>query len=221
MEGSPELLNIDSSGFSEQMAWLFFFVLGFLFVILAQLWYHGFPIWDDYHAIVEFLVNVVSASGPLEHIVALTRWHNEHPVVVPNLLFALANGLPGPVSFRLILLLGHLFLGVVAFILARRGTEKGMTYWPVVVAVVLFSLNHYRLVNWPMGAVTNYLVIALGIGVTQLAVSDQRRDRVFSILLGVGALLTTGGGAFFLRSRWRQERSRFDRNYQGPGSCLR
>jgi hypothetical protein len=198
VEDSAKPLTSDASWFPVRQAWLFFFVLGLGFVLVGQMWSRGFPIWDDYHAILAFLVDLVSASAPADRLSVLVRLHNEHLILMPRLLFAIAHVLPGPVSFRLILLIGHAFLGVVAFLLARRGTSQGMTLWPVVVAVVAFSLIHFRLLYWPMAAVSNFLVIAFGVGAAQLAVSDQRRDQVLSLLLGAGALLTTGGGVFFV-----------------------
>lgn len=130
-----------------------------------------------------------AARSPAEAWTALSTQHDEHRPILLRLVFWGAATLPGETSYRLIALIGSLFLLLAFWIFARearRSAAPGAIL--VVLAALTFNFGAAESSLWAAAAVANFG--ALGLAMAMLALIAA--GGVWAALAIIPALLTVG-----------------------------
>ncbi len=157
------------------------------------------PIWDDYAAILDFLLRYQDADGALSRLRMLFAQHNEHRIAFGNLSTVVMYEISGQVDFRTMIFFGNAaLLGLVTVfcLLFREDGRKALYFIPVV--LFLFHLQFYDAAMWAMASVSNFYVLFFSFGSILLLRKDGRFFFALAFFLAALASVTQGSGIFAL-----------------------
>jgi len=152
-----------------------------------------------------------AAKSPAAAWTVLSAQHEEHRPFVVRLVFWAASGLPGPTSYRLIALVGGLFLVAVFWLLAREARRIAAPgTMLVVLAALLFNFGAAEASLWAAAAVANFGVLAMAVAMLAMlgAGGAWAALAIVPALLAVGlqgnglAALPVGIGVLMFNRRW-------------------
>ena len=136
-------------------------------VFYAMLWHAARPVpmFDDYHAILLFLLRMRALPGPGARLLYLVAaQHDEYKLVVEHAVVAVDWALTGQVHFGFLNLLGNLLVLPTAWLLwsnMQIGDESKarrlLRFAPV--CYLLFQLNYVENLNWAMCSLQTMPVI--------------------------------------------------------------
>jgi hypothetical protein len=118
--------------------------------------------WDEIETVLDFLLKVQAAPTGSDVLAQLFSFGNEHRTVTSRLLFAVSYWLTGTVNFTVIGVIGNLFLfGVCGVLIATAGTAVRRLQLAVVLAGLLFQLQHFENFFWAGSSIDHFQVVAL------------------------------------------------------------
>ena len=155
------------------------------------------PYWDDYSAILDFLIRYQDADGALQRVLLLFAQNNEHRIAFGNLATVAMYKLTGMVDFRAMVFFGNaalLGLVLVFYRMFRPAEWKPLYFMPVV--LFLFQPQFCDNMLWAMASVSNFYVLPFSFASLLLL---QRGGRLFfaaAFLLAALSSVTQGSGIF-------------------------
>jgi hypothetical protein len=169
--------------------------------------------WDEFDTVLDLLLKLDAGLDPggfLERIFAI---NNEHRMITSRLLFAGLWWLTGTVDFRIIGAIGDLFLvGLCGVLLISAGTTERRVRLAVILAVLMFQLEHFENLLWSGASIDHFQVVALGVGAIVLLARGTRAAFAMACVLAILSTFTLAHGlvvwpvgAFMLwqERRWR------------------
>lgn len=172
--------------------------------------------WDEFDTALALALKLDEGTTFTGFLTELSRVSNEHRMVTSRLLFAFLYWTTGSINFALLDLIGNGMLVAAVGVLAcaaggaargARGLRLG-----VVLAWVLFQLEHHENFLWSGASIDHFQVILLAAGALALAAGGTRAALLGGALLATLATFTLAHGlavwpvgalALAHRRRWR------------------
>ncbi|MBW7957512.1 MAG: hypothetical protein H3C68_06415 [Deltaproteobacteria bacterium] len=157
------------------------------------------PYWDDYSAILDFLIRYQDADGALQRLGLLFAQHNEHRIAFGNLATVVMYKLTGMADFRAMIFFGNaalLGLVLVFYRMFHADGRKPLYFIPVV--FFLFQFQFGNTIFWAMASVSNFYVLLFTFAALLLLERGGRPFFTAAFLLAALASVTQGSGIFAL-----------------------
>lgn len=187
--------------------WVRAIVPGFLvatpaifFCVVAVRTSLNIPQLDDYHALLEFMNNLLKLPGLSSKLMYLVHaQHNDHKLVFEHAVVWLQYELFGQVNIRILCLTGDAFfllLGLLLwkmFLPKRRDLASRLTLF-IPVSWLLFQLEYHETLNWAESGLSNPTVIVFSFAAIYLLLQPSRRAFCGALLCYLAAVgsLTSG-----------------------------
>src|SRR4051812_12201945 len=145
--------------------------------------------WDEFDTALDLILRINAGADWHELLHRFFAVSNEHRTVTSRLMFAASYWFTGTVNFHVIGAIGNLFLvGACATLLvAVQGWERRLRLG-VVLAFMMFQLEHFENFLWSGASIDHFQVVMLGVGAMAAL---ARRTRGGFFLAGVLAILAT------------------------------
>ena len=168
--------------------------------------------WDEFDTALDLILRINGGADWHELMQRFFAVNNEHRTVTSRLMFAASYWLTGTVNFHVIGAIGNLFLvGACATLIAAvRGCERRVRLG-VVLAFILFQLEHFENFLWSGASIDHFQVVMLAVGAIAALARGSRRALLLAILLGLLATFTlahgslvwvVGAGLLWHQRRW-------------------
>lgn len=145
--------------------------------------------WDEFDTALDLMLALdtgVDADGFFARIFAV---NNEHRMITSRLLFAWSWWTTGTIDFRLIGLIGNLFLVLMCLLLvAAAGSVERQVRLGVALAALMFQLEHYENFLWSGSSIDHFQVVLLAVGAI---IALARTTRLSFGVAGVLSVLAT------------------------------
>lgn len=145
--------------------------------------------WDEFDTALNFMLQLDQGIGVRDFFGRLFAISNEHRMVTSRLMFASSYWLTGTVDFSVISWIGNLSLFALCGLLVwTAGTAGRRVRMALVLAMLMFQLEHYENFLWSGSSIDHFQVVLLaGLAVVGVAHGTQR-----GLLLGaLAAALAT------------------------------
>lgn len=151
--------------------------------------------WDELDTSLAFLLRLNSSASWHEALDQLFAVNNEHRMFTSRLLFAVSYLITGTVNFVAIGIIGNLFLcALCAILVATAGSTERKVRMGVLLAFLLFQLEHYENFLWSGSSIDHFQVVLLA-GAALVALSRSTRPALLAgCLLGLLANFTLAHG---------------------------
>jgi hypothetical protein len=162
------------------------------------------PFLDDYGAILGFVDTwrqIHGIGGKLMYI--LTAQHNEYKIMFSHAVFVVQYLLFGHVNFVVLSLFGNLFiLGIFAILYKMWTQDAKLASQPLLlfapVAWILFQLQYYSLVSWPMTTIQNAAIIFFVLLSIYLLSKGDSRSYIGALAALIMSIASSGNGVFLV-----------------------
>jgi len=182
------------------MEW--FYVLICLIPIVAffgMVWRYALniPFWDDYDAVLLFLVKYFDAPTIIQKLYLIFSQHNEHRIVFNKLITLSQLYLNGVVDFRQLIFIGNIgLIGILGVLYYVLGTQKNKFLFLIPVSFLLFQPQYWENIHWAMASLQNFYVIFFAFLSILLISKGGRIFFLLGIIFAVLATFTQGNGMF-------------------------
>ncbi len=140
--------------------------------------------WDEIDTVIDLLLKLDAGIGQRDFWESMLAINNEHRMLTSRLMFVTSWWLVGTVDFRVIGAIGNLFFVVLCGLLVwSAGSTNRRVRMGVLLAFVLFQLEHFENFLWSGASIDHFQVVALAVGAIVAAARGTRWG------LGVGAAL--------------------------------
>ncbi|MFK7899118.1 MAG: hypothetical protein AB8B61_00025 [Cyclobacteriaceae bacterium] len=117
-------------------------IIFYLFVIIKHS--VNAPIWDEYYTVLEYFNNYLSSESNLEKIkIFFTNQHNGHRLYLNNILLTVYYYLFGTINFKVLTIIGNLFLVALLFIFKKSFIPKKSNYLLFPISCLLINFQYY------------------------------------------------------------------------------
>lgn len=189
-------------------------VLSFYGLLFARL--RNVPIFDDYHALLEFACTYVSTPGAFAKLALIaSAQHGLYKLVFEHALVGLELSSTGHIHFALLAALGNLaVLGTGLFLwlgFLPRKTPSARIALFVPVACLLFQLNYTETLDWAMCSLQG--VACVFFAVASFSCVTRKTPRMFALAClfqflaalssANGLLVVLPGVLYVFKNRWR------------------
>ena len=171
-----------------------------IFYVLLGREMQAVPMYDDYHAILAFVLDLQTHHGFWNRLleIAATQ-HDEYKLVVEHLITAGDYAATGHVHFGLLIALGNaMVLGIAGLLWANCfETEPGFRWRLVLFAPVLwllFQLNYVENLDWAMCGLQTMPVLLFSLAALHFAIRSGRMAAVAASVSLLLACLSSANG---------------------------
>lgn len=151
--------------------------------------------WDEFDTALDLLLALdtgVDLQGFFERIFAI---NNEHRMITSRLLFALSWWTTGTVDFEFIGAVGNAFVVLLCVtLIASAGTPVRRIRLAVILAALMFQLEHYENFLWSGSSIDHFQVVALAVGAIVGLARATKTGFAVAALLAVLATFTLAQG---------------------------
>ncbi|WP_414661087.1 hypothetical protein [Horticoccus sp. 23ND18S-11] len=179
-------------------------LLGWMLLAAVPVLYVGMTIvsasrnivfWDEFDTALALILRINAGADWNELLHRFFVVNNEHRMVTSRLIFAASYWLTGTINFHIIGAIGNLFLvGACTWLLiAVQGTERRVRLG-VVLAFVMFQLEHFENFLWSGASIDHFQVVMLGVGAIAALAAGTTRSVWGAGVLGVLATFTLAQG---------------------------
>ena len=151
--------------------------------------------WDEFDTALDLLLALdtgVDLRGFFERIFAV---NNEHRMITSRLLFALSWWTTGTVDFEFIGAVGNSFLVLLCVtLIASAGTTVRRVRLAVILAALMFQLEHYESFLWSGSSIDHFQVVALAVGAIVGLSRGSKTGFALAAILAVLATFTLAQG---------------------------
>lgn len=154
------------------------------------------PFWDDYEAILQFLIEWKKLEG-FAKIKSLIKHHNEHRLISLRTLVVLYFLVKGSINFKIITLLGNIQLLIIGMILTRfslKFSRKNYGLNVLIISLCLFDISNYENNIWAMAAVSNFSVIMFFLLSILFYQSEKKIAIIPAVIFQAICTLSNGNG---------------------------
>jgi hypothetical protein len=162
------------------------------------------PFLDDYGGVLGFVSGWSQLGTVHEKIMdILTAQHSEYKLMFANALYALQYMISGRINFAVLSIIGNCLLLPLYVVLYRMWMAdhreiSGRLILFVPVSWVLFQLQYYSLLNWPMSSLQHIAVILFSLVTIYLLSRDTQHYFHLSLLTLALAVGSSGNGFFVI-----------------------
>jgi hypothetical protein len=170
--------------------------------------------WDEIDTAIAMLLKFEAGASWREVLDQLFAVNNEHRMLTSRLLYAGSYWLTGTVNFIFVGIVGNLCLvGLCGLLVATAGPLARRVRMGVLLAFLLFQLQHYENLLWPGASIDHFQVVVLAAGAVVALARGTRRALMVAGLLGLLASFTLAHGLMIwpvgvlvlaAERRWRQ-----------------
>lgn len=155
--------------------------------------------WDEFDTALDLVLRIDQGADGREIFRRVVALNNEHRTATSRLLFALSYWLAGTVNFHVIGAIGNLFLvgACATLVLMARGWER-RTRLGVVLAFLMFQLEHFENFIWSGASIDHFQVVMLGVMAVAALVRSQPVAGAETAAAGQPAAARRGGTAWFV-----------------------
>jgi hypothetical protein len=166
-----------------------------LFTIYVSFRKTNIPIMDDYDSILLYLIE--KPTSFMGSLIWILKPHNEHLMVIPNLIIQGTHFFFGDINFRFLVIVGLFLLICLALVIANTQKKIFGVDLRIFSSLTILNLGLGTVLIWPMGLL-QHVATCLFSFLTILAfnANSKRAVRVRYFLLSVSCL--TGGGSLVL-----------------------
>jgi len=161
------------------------------------------PLLDDYGGVLGFVSGWSQLGSVHDKLLSLlTSQHNEYKLVFAESLYVLQYMLVGHINFAVLATLGNLLLLPIYAVLYRMWTDYSaqnnlqlILFVPV--SWMLFQLQYYSLLNWPMSSLQHIAVVCFSL-LTIYLLGKDRRVAFYLALISLLLAVASSGNGFFV-----------------------
>ncbi|MEY4938470.1 MAG: hypothetical protein RIQ93_205 [Verrucomicrobiota bacterium] len=185
-------------------------VLGIL--IYAFLVIRNVAYWDEMDSAIALLLKVQNGAKWQEIISYVVSLTNEHRTATSRALYLASYGLTGTINFAVLGWVGlGCLVGACALLIATAGAAARKIRLAVLLAFLLFQLQHYENLFWAGSSIDHFQIILLATGAFVALARPTRLAFLAAVLLALLATLTlahglavwgVGAGVLGLQRRW-------------------
>lgn len=178
------------------IAWIIVAALPVLYIAANAVMYsRNIVFWDEFDTALDLILHIDGGAQWSEIFQRLVALNNEHRTVTSRVLFALSYWVSGTVNFHVIGAIGNLFLvgACTILLLAVKGWESRVRLG-VVLALMMFQLEHFESFLWSGASIDHFQVVMLGVGAIAALAHSTRTSFVIAALLGFLATFTLAQG---------------------------
>lgn len=170
------------------------------FCVIAVRTSLNIPQLDDYHALLEFINNLIKLPGLSSKLTYLLHaQHNEYKLIFEHAVTWLQYALFGQVNIRVLCLIGDAFFVLLGFFLwkmflpKRQDLASRLTLF-IPVSWLLFQLEYHETVNWAESGLAYPTVIVFSFAAIYLLLQPSRKAFCGALLcyLAAAGSLTNG-----------------------------
>ena len=178
-----------------RFAWLLSFVLAAIYLAFVFVHAPAFPIQDDYHDSLQFILSYIETYGPRAQLDLFLSQHVEHRQVLNQLLYAGYFEVFGELDYRILILIANCYvLGV--FILYGRSYNSPVLL--LVGALFLFNVAYWNASFWLVAAATNFSLVFFALATLMLLDQPGRTSFFIALLAALACCLAFGNGLAIL-----------------------
>lgn len=145
--------------------------------------------WDEYDTALAFILKLREGITPEAFLQDLFAVNNEHRMVTSRLLFAGSYWLTGTINFAVIDLVGNAtIVALCVLLVASTGTLARRLQLGVLLAFLIFQLEHYENFLWSGSSIDHFQVVLLSAGAL---FALNRKTRAATLAGGLLAILAT------------------------------
>lgn len=151
--------------------------------------------WDEFDTALDLILQLHAGADWRETLQRLFAINNEHRMLTSRLMFAASYWLTGTINFHVIGAIGNLFLvGAAAIlVLSVTGWHRRIRLG-VVLAFLLFQLEHFENFLWSGASIDHFQVITLAVGALSTVARPSARALALGALLALLATFTLAHG---------------------------
>jgi hypothetical protein len=151
--------------------------------------------WDELDTAVQLVLHLDSGLGARDFFSRIFALSNEHRMVTSRLLFAASYWLTGTVNFAVIGVIGNAMLVLLCVLLLyAAGTAERRVRLGLVLAMLLFQLQHYENLLWAGSSIDHFQVVTLAAATVIGVARGNRPGLVIAALCAVLATFTLAHG---------------------------
>ncbi len=173
----------------------------------------GIVYWDEFDTALALMVKLKEGTTPRDFLHDLFALNNEHRMVTSRLLFAGSYWLTGTIDFALIDVIGKgTIVAMCLLLVASAGTGPRRLRLGLLLAFLLFQLEHYENFLWSGSSIDHFQVVLLAaaalFAVSRGTLAGTLAGGVFATLAtftlthGI-AVWPVGAALLGLNRRWR------------------
>lgn len=152
--------------------------------------------WDEFDTALDLILRINAGADWGELMHRFFAVNNEHRTVTSRLMFALSYWLTGTVNFHVIGAIGNLFLGgACAVLIAATKGWASRVRLAVILAFLLFQLEHFENFLWSGASIDHFQVVMLGVAALAAIAQGTRFFVLLAVLLGLLATFTLAHGS--------------------------
>ena len=179
--------------------------------------------WDEFDTVITPLVKLKEGTTPTAFLHDLFAVNNEHRMATSRFLFALSYWLTGTVNFAVFDWIGLTWIFVTCGLLvATAGSQPRRLLLGVLLAFLLFQLEHYENFLWGGASIDHFQVVMLAAGAIIALARGTRAGLLAGSLLAVLATYTLAHGIMIWPigavMLWRTARRRWLALWVGVGA---
>jgi hypothetical protein len=136
--------------------------------------------WDELDTAVQLVLHLDSGIGWNDFVSRIFAISNEHRMVTSRLMFAVSYWLTGTINFAVIGFIGNaLLILLCVMLLYAVGTTERRVKLGLVLAMLLFQLEHYENFLWAGSSIDHFQVVTLA-GAAVIGVARGGRAALFA-----------------------------------------
>jgi hypothetical protein len=143
----------------QYIAYIAILIPIFIYFKFVNAYAINMPYRDDYHAILQYLIEYKSLPTFSEKFWKLFALHNEHRIFHSRVLYVAYNSFIGEINFRTIVIIGNLqLLGCFLFLVALI-KKIDPQYWYIssfILSLCIFDISSYENIMFAMGSMQNF-----------------------------------------------------------------
>ena len=162
------------------------------------------PFLDDYGGVLGFMCDlsrINTVSGRAMDI--LTTQHNEYKLIFAEAIYLLQHFLTGYINFSILSTIGNLLVFPIFLVIwfmwtADKRTIRNRLVIFMPVSWILFQLQYYSLLNWPVSSLQNIAVILFSLLTIYALSKDSEKSFYVSLATLLLAISSSGNGFFVI-----------------------
>lgn len=170
--------------------------------------------WDELDTVIAALVKLKEGTTPTAFLHDLFALNNEHRMATSRLMYATSYWLTGTVNFAVFDWIGIAWIvGTCGLLVATAGAGMRRLHLGILLAFLLFQLEHYENFLWGGASIDHFQVVLLGAGTIIALARGTRAGVLAGSLLAVLATYTLAHGIMLwpvgAAMLWRARRQRW------------
>lgn len=151
--------------------------------------------WDEFDTALALILRIDEGASGRELLQRFFAINNEHRMLTSRLLFAASYWLTGTINFHVIGAIGNLFLvGACAILVCSAGTRERRLRLGVVLAFLMFQLEHFENFFWSGASIDHFQVVMLAVGTIAAVAHGSRLSLAVAAVLALLATFTLAHG---------------------------